>query len=335
VEAVAFAPDGRTVATGSWDRTVRLWDVASGSQLHKLIGHNGGIKCVAFSPNGEILASGGGEEHVRLWKADSGKPLAQLGGHAGVVLALAFTPDGAYLATGDGQGKVRLWDASTGKEVRRLEGHRGIVSALAATPDGRLLCSASIGSASFELRPMRSEPIALGAGGSSGVSADLSTVWDDLASPDARVALRAQRALASDPEGGLRVLARHLKPAQPIDAQMVAALVAQLTQPDRNAHRTARQTILELGTAVEIHLEQMLGASRDGKAATVLRELLDELRVAPPSPEALRGMRAVTFLGRCKLAGARTLLEALARGAPEALLTQEARAALDRWQPGK
>jgi len=110
VNSVAFSPDGATVASGSGDTTVRLWDGASFALTATLEGHWEGVSSVAFSPDGTTVASGSYDTTVRLWDAASGALTATLEGHLSPVFSVAFSPDGATVASGSWDKTVRLWD---------------------------------------------------------------------------------------------------------------------------------------------------------------------------------------------------------------------------------
>jgi WD40 repeat protein len=143
VWSVAFSPDGRLVASGSDDNTIKLWDVATGRQLRTLSGHSSAVWSIAFSPRGGVLASGSNDTTVRLWEVASGRKLQTLSGHSKLVKAVAFSPDGRLISSGSYDNTVKVWSAETGKELRTLAGHPHPVETVAFSPDGKRIASGS------------------------------------------------------------------------------------------------------------------------------------------------------------------------------------------------
>ena len=146
VRSLTFAPDGKTLASGSFDGTVKLWDLANGRQCFTLRGDekHRRVYCVAFSPDGKDLAFGlgatpaGDKGMVVLWNLAARRERIRTPGESSF-FAVAFAPDGRTLASGGGDRVVKLWDIETGKERATLVGHEGYIESLAFSPDGRML----------------------------------------------------------------------------------------------------------------------------------------------------------------------------------------------------
>ena len=143
VSAVAWSPDGKTLASGSSDKTVKLWDLATGKLFATLQGHTETVYSVAWSPDGKTVASGSFDKTVKLWESATGKLLATLQGHTGAVESVAWSPDGKILASGSRDETVRLWESVTGKLLATLQGHTDSVRKVAWSPDGKTVASGS------------------------------------------------------------------------------------------------------------------------------------------------------------------------------------------------
>ncbi len=143
VNSVAFSPDGRTLASGGFDKVIKLWDVETGTLLKTFKGHGDAVLSVTFSPDGKVLASGSYDKSIKLWEIVSGKILQTMRGHQKAVTSVNFRPDGQILASGSFDRTVKLWEVNSGQLLDTLKGHKDYVNAVVFSSDGHLIASAS------------------------------------------------------------------------------------------------------------------------------------------------------------------------------------------------
>jgi WD40 repeat protein len=143
VYAVAVTPDGKHAISGSWDNTLRIWDIESGEEIQTLEGHTSEITAVAVTPDGKHAISGSKDNTLRVWNIQSGEEIQTLEGHTNRVYAIAVTPDGKHAISGSEDNTLSVWDIKNGEEILTLEGHTKSVYAVAVIPDGKHVISGS------------------------------------------------------------------------------------------------------------------------------------------------------------------------------------------------
>ncbi len=181
VPALAFVGAGKVLATGSQDKTIKLWDVALAKEIATLKGHGNGVQAVAATRDGKRLASADDDGVVKLWDPEAQKELSTLKGRKGDSAGLVFSPDGKVLAVGGGGfdkamekawGEVRLWDHATGKELTVLGWADNRVNAVAFSPDGALVaaCSSNGSVAVWDLATQRKRDLGKNPQGGTGLA---------------------------------------------------------------------------------------------------------------------------------------------------------------------
>ncbi len=165
VVALVFSPDATSLASGSCDGTIRIWDLAQSTCRHELPGLSG-VTELAYSPDGKLLASAGEGNIVTIWDVETGREACRLTDLRWPVYSVSFSPDGTRLATGGGagdgrpgaRGELKIWDVAKQRVVGTLDGHEKAVLAVCFSPDGRNLASGSLDETIrlWDVRSMRS-----------------------------------------------------------------------------------------------------------------------------------------------------------------------------------
>jgi WD40 repeat protein len=349
-EEVAVSPDGRVLALAAREGPIRLFRLDTARALAGAVeflsavhgddplygvmpewescleGEGLRVAGLAFAPDGRTLASVGGDGRLRLWELATGRQRAAFPIPEDCT-GCTFSPDGQFVATWSERGAVCLWDAATGEEACRLDGHRGAVNQAAFSPDGRLLASAGADTTVllWDVADLvrRTPEVPLPA-------AEWERCWDALGGGDGP---RAQKALAALQRAGKQTAeyaSQHLGPVTTPTPREVARLLADL---DSNRFEVRERATRELAERIEL-VAPAVRAALTGEPSPEARRRLESLRRAAEdgtwSPESLRALRVVEVLERIGSEEARAVLGAVAEGAPEARLTREAKASLDR-----
>lgn len=135
---------GGILASGSYDQTVKLWDIETGECLKTLQGHSSPVVCVAYSPDGKLLASGEFDGVIKMWDAETGNCCQTIKGHTNSVWSVTFSPDGQWLLSASLDQTIKLWSVATGECLQTLKGHEGGVTTAQFSPNGQFVVSGSL-----------------------------------------------------------------------------------------------------------------------------------------------------------------------------------------------
>jgi WD40 repeat protein/beta-lactamase regulating signal transducer with metallopeptidase domain len=319
VTSLAISPDGRALATENADKTVSLWEIASGKMRGRL-----------GQPSAEQpRSSGQGMYTSVVFEADG--LIGSFNEPAGPV-GLAFSNDCRALAVRGSDQSVRLWDVNSGKEIGRYKGHQGRTQTVAFAPDGRTLASGAtdttilLWDAANSMKELSKEQtVEL-------KEVEMETVWRDLAGEDATKAFQRVRQLSLTPRQAVPFLGSRLKPTERMDPRKIDGWIADLESEKFSVRQSASANLLKTGEQALPAFRKVLAASPRLETRKRIEELVQKLTSGTLTAEQFRLVRSIEALERIGSEEARRILRSLAQGAPETLPTREAEAALKRLE---
>jgi WD40 repeat protein len=331
-------PDERTVLAVQWNQSrsrMYLLDAAGGRVIRPLVEVTGPSSACAFSPDGYTFAVGEvsgrrGTAGVILLEVASGRERIRLK-DTDWIHALAFSPDGKLLAVGV-QNVVRLFHLVSGREVGRVDAYRGRVDSLAFSPDGKWLAVGGYANTAL-VCDVAALPAGQVPAAARLTAKELEALCDDLKSADGAKAYQAVTRLAASGKESTLFLKERLKGEPAPDRQRIARLIADLDDDSFDVREKAGAALERLGTEAEAALTRALEETGSAEVRRRVERLLAKLK-NPPSPlpsEELVKLRMVEALATSGTPEARDLIKELAKGDPDTRLTQEAKAALRRW----
>ncbi|MEA5571235.1 eIF2A-related protein [Calothrix sp. UHCC 0171] len=143
ISTVKFSHDGKIIATGSADKTVKLWNAQTHQLLLTLTGHTNRITSISFSPDNHFLASASSDKTVKIWRIRDGKLMNTLSGNTDEITSLSISKDSKYIATSSADNQLKIWHFPNGNLFKTLPGHENIIAAIAFSPDNQTIASAS------------------------------------------------------------------------------------------------------------------------------------------------------------------------------------------------
>jgi RNA polymerase sigma factor (sigma-70 family) len=313
VTALAFAPDGRTIATTHADHSITLWETASGKERFKIASKP------ANAPAANPLAIEPGGV-VRVFASTSA---------ANTPSPLAYSPDGKTLVVAGSDNLLRFYDSATGKEHAALKGHQANIICVAFAADGKRLATGSSDTTAlvWQLPAFAEEkPAALQV-----EKQQLDELWNDLAGTDATKAFQAVRTLSQLPKEALPLITERVQPVPAPDAQKVSELIANLDNAAFATRKKAEDELEKMGELADDAIRKAL----DAKPALEVQKRLEALRdklvtgATPPAPT-LRMLRTLEVLEQLGTPEAKEVLQNIAKGAAGASVTKDAQATLNR-----
>jgi WD40 repeat protein len=317
--ALAASPAGPELALGSKD-TVVVWDTLRRKQLRRLSG-SWSVQTLDYSPDGKILAAGC-LDAVRLFDAGDGELLTTFSDVESQVVAVCFAGRGKAVAARNIRGGFYVWDMATGRRLLSQVPSPGWSTGLAASSDGESLATGGADSTVLVWRTPAT------AGDAKLSPREVAAAWEDLASTKTRRSYEGLWRLARSPAEAVGLFRERLRPEAAPDAKAVDKHISALADESFDTRTKAFEALKQLGDAAAPALRQRLGKTPDLNERKLIEELLEEAEKLPPAQ--FRVFRAIQVLEYIGGPDAKSVLKTLARGTPDARLTREAKASLQR-----
>ncbi len=339
VDATAFSLDGQTLLACSDHQNLDRWDLTTGKHVeHSRLGIRW-VERSTFSADGRLLASGGMDSTshtltVQVIDVSTGKQICRFSKSPDMyphwVYCLAFSPDGRTLGwCCDADSLVHVVEVTTGQERCHFAGHQQMILSLAFSPDCKFLVSGS-GDTTALVWDLTGRLAAEKNNASPLTDSKVASCWEDLQGEDAARAYTAIQRLMADPSRSVPYLAKRLQPAAKTDPARLARLLTDLDSKQFAVRQNATEELEKLGELAQPALEKALASKPSPEVKKRAEALLEKLRAPITSGPKLQTLRAIEVLEHIGNPEAQEVLQTLAKGAPEALITREAKASLDR-----
>lgn len=366
-QPIAFSPDGLNVAialagaqaglrpgANPGDGTVRVFDINTGKEVRQIVTPpSRPVSNLAYSPDGRVIAAESADQSITLLEIASGRerlafnepvnpvqpnlppgvvavPARFPGLRTGnAALVLAFSPDGDLVASRGSANSVIITQLSTGKSIGTLKGHEGAVLGAAFTPDGKRMATSSADTTVLVWDVASLERTASARDTRLDIKS-IEAMWNDLAAENGIQAAKCIDTLATDPKQTTAFIAERVKPAAPVDVKKLDQWLADLDSANFQKRSQATSELEKLGELAVPALRKLIETATTVETRRRVEDLLEKATTGVLTSEQLRMVRAIESLEKMATPESRQLLQTLASGAPGALQTRHAQAALNR-----